>query len=71
MEHRHPLLPWRLLRACRERPSYRRATEQSDELAPSQVIELHLLPQPNPPQHTASVRIKSAPRCSAGFWPRQ
>src|SRR5262249_4656962 len=39
----------RLLRACRERPSGRRATEQRDELASFQLIKWHSVPcQPGP-----------------------
>jgi hypothetical protein len=34
----------RLLRARRERPHRRRAPEKRDELAPSQLIELHSIP---------------------------
>jgi hypothetical protein len=42
----------RLLRPRCKRPS-RRSTEQRDELAPLQLIELHPLPQPMPGQHIA------------------
>ena len=43
-DHRH-----RLLRARRERPRYRRAAEERDEMAAFQLIELHSVPhQPGP-----------------------
>jgi hypothetical protein len=42
-EHADPSHPLALLRAHRERPR-RRAAEQRDELAASQLIELHLVP---------------------------
>src|SRR6516162_2918907 len=59
----------RLLGPRRERPR-RRAAEKRDELAPSQLIQLHPIPTSSSPwQDTASMRIKSGTWCAAGFRP--
>src|SRR5262249_6161337 len=57
-QHANPPHPARLLRERRERPR-RRAAEQSDKVAPLQLIELHLLPEPDSWQHTALARVTS------------
>jgi hypothetical protein len=44
MKHSEPSHPLRLLRTRRERPRRRSAAEKRDEIAPTELIELHPIP---------------------------
>jgi hypothetical protein len=68
-EHTNAPHSFALLSAGGKRPSRCRAAKQPYELASLQSIELHLMSQPTLRQHIALVRIKSSPRCGAGFRP--